>query len=231
MQRCPEPELMNAPDQVIAYAEADFSSGDHSVIERLYELIDESPTTLSPGSLILDLGCGPGNISERLAARWPLSNVIGLDGAPSMINIATQRLTSLRPAFQNLNYKLVDLSHYSVDKMNQLKGASVIVSNSLLHHLHHPQKLWDCVKELAAPNAFVLHRDLRRPSHEREVDVLCDRYARQAPSVLQRDFRASLIAAFTPEEVREQLDLAGLSQFRVEAIGDRYLEVCGQWCP
>jgi hypothetical protein len=99
-----------------------------------------------------------------------------------------------------------------------------------LHHLHHPQKLWDCVKGLAAPNAFMLHRDLRRPSHEREVDALCDRYAREAPSVLQRDFRASLIAAFTPEEVREQLDLAGLSQFRVGAIGDRYLEVCGQWC-
>ena len=35
MQRSPEPELMNAPDQVIAYADADFSCGDHSVIERL----------------------------------------------------------------------------------------------------------------------------------------------------------------------------------------------------
>ena len=40
MQRCPEPELMNASDQVIAYAEADFSAGDHSVMESLLQLID-----------------------------------------------------------------------------------------------------------------------------------------------------------------------------------------------
>ena len=59
MQRCPEPELMNASDQVIAYAEADFSAGDQSVLEGLLSLIDSSCVTLPPASLILDLGCGP----------------------------------------------------------------------------------------------------------------------------------------------------------------------------
>ena len=229
MQRCPEPELMNASDQVIAYSEADFSSGDQYVIERLLKLIDHFSSTLPPGSLILDLGCGPGNISERLAVCWPLSDVIGIDGAPSMISMANQKLFGRRPAVTNLNYRLVDLSHSCLDDMQQLSGASVIVSNSLLHHLHDPQTLWESVKQLAMPNAFMLHRDLRRPSNELEVDALCDRYFFEAPSVLQRDFRASLMAAFTAAEVCEQLDLAGLSQFTVKEIGDRYLEVCGRW--
>ena len=229
MQRCPEPELMNAPDQVVAYAEADFSSGDHSVIERLSELIDHSRTVLPSAHLILDLGCGPGNISERLAARWPLSEVIGLDGAPSMIGIANQRLSCLSPAIHNLTYLLVDLSHSCLDDIPQIKGASVIVSNSLLHHLHNPQRLWASMKQLAVPNAFMLHRDLRRPSNEQEVDALCDRYVSNSPSVLQRDFRASLIAAFTVDEVREQLDEAGMGQFTVMELDDRYLEVSGQW--
>jgi hypothetical protein len=74
----------------------------------------------------------------------------------------------------------------------------------------------------------MLHRDLRRPSNEQEVIALCDRYVCSAPPVLQRDFRASLKAAFTADEVREQLDQAGLGQFTVTEIGDRYLEVCGQ---
>ena len=229
MKRCPEPELMNVPDQVIAYADADFSSSDQSVIERLSELMDQSCTVLPANSLILDLGCGPGNISERLAAHWPLSDVIGLDGAPSMIGIANQRLTCLRPTIQNLTYLLVDLSHCCLEDIPQLKGASVIISNSLLHHLHNPQSLWASVKQLAMPNAFMLHRDLRRPSDEQEVDALCERYVSNAPSVLQHDFRASLIAAFTADEVREQLDQAGLGQFTVMEIDDRYLEVCGQW--
>ena len=62
-----------------------------------------------------------------------------------------------------------------------------------------------------------------------EVDALCDRYVSEAPSVLQRDFRASLMAAFTVVEVCDQLELAGLSQFMVKEIGDRYLEISGRW--
>ena len=229
MRRCPEPELMNEPDQVIAYSNADFSSGDDLVIERLSDLIDQSSTILSESSLILDLGCGPGNISERLAARWPLSSVIGFDGAPTMIDIANQRLHGLRPAITNLTYLLFDLSHNSHDKISQVNNASVIVSNSLLHHLHEPQVLWALVKNLAGPATFMLHRDLRRPSNEQAVTALCDRYVSNAPSVLQRDFRASLNAAFTADEVRDQLDDAGLGQFTVMEIGDRYLEVFGQF--
>ena len=80
------------------------------------------------------------------------------------------------------------------------------------------------------PNAFMLHRDLRRPSDEQEVDALCEQYVSNAPAVLQHDFRASLIAAFTADEVRDQLDQAGVGQFTVMEIGDRYLEVFGQWC-
>ena len=91
------------------------------------------------------------------------------------------------------------------------------------------RQLWTAVKQLAAPGALMLHRDLRRPSNESEVDALCDRYVSEAPSVLQRDFRASLKAAFTVKEVSEQLDQAGLSQFTVKEIDDRYLEVCGRW--
>ena len=134
-----------------------------------------------------------------------------------------------KPAIQNLKYQHIDLSHCCLDDLEQIRGASVIVSNSLLHHLHNPQTLWDAVKQLAAPNAFILHRDLRRPSNEQEVDALCDRYGSGAPAVLQRDFRASLLAAFTAVEVSDQLVLAGLSQFTVKEIGDRYLEVSGRW--
>ncbi len=229
MQRYPEPELMNAPDQVIAYSDADFSSGDHSVIERLSQLMEQALPVLPEAALILDLGCGPGNISERLAARWPLSRVIGLDGASSMIDIANQRLHGAKPAINNLTYLLFDLSRNSLDKIPQANNASVIVSNSLLHHLHEPQVLWELVKNLAGPATFMLHRDLRRPSNELEVDALCARYVSTAPLVLQRDFRASLIAAFTADEIREQLDQAGLGQFTVMEIGDRYLEVFGRW--
>ena len=76
MQRTPEPELMDGADQAQAYAAADFSAGDQALIERLDQLF---PAGLGPR--LADLGCGPGNISFRLARRHPQAEVLGIDGA------------------------------------------------------------------------------------------------------------------------------------------------------
>jgi trans-aconitate 2-methyltransferase len=40
-----------------------------------------------PGK-ILDLGCGPGNSTAALRARWPKAHVAGLDNSPEMIEAA-----------------------------------------------------------------------------------------------------------------------------------------------
>ena len=229
MQRVPEPELMRSVPQVSAYSDANFTEGDQSFVDHIVDFLNHSNISLLPGSLILDLGCGPGNISELLASRWPQSDVIGIDGSSAMINKANTRLLTLKPAIQNLSYIIANLKTINIDLIDKDKGASLIVSNSLLHHLHNPHDLWLAVQNLAIPGSFMFHRDLRRPFDELEVDALCERYVSNAPSVLQHDFRASLIAAFTADEVREQLDQAGLGQFTVMEIDDRYLEVCGQW--
>jgi hypothetical protein len=59
------------------------------------------------------------------------------------------------------------------------------------------------------------------------VDALVDEYAAGAPEVLREDFRNSLRAAFTIEEVRAQLQRADLGKLAVQAVGDRHLIVAG----
>ena len=57
MQRIPEPELMTTQEQVDAYADADFSSGDSRTVALVEQLLDETgPLPKDP--LIVDLGCG-----------------------------------------------------------------------------------------------------------------------------------------------------------------------------
>jgi 2-polyprenyl-3-methyl-5-hydroxy-6-metoxy-1,4-benzoquinol methylase len=104
----------------------------------------------------------------------------------------------------------------------------VVISNSLLHHLHHPELLWQATCQLSRSGAVVLHRDLRRPANSQDALALREKYLPDAPEVLRHDYLASLHAAFTVPEVRAQLDRCGLDALRVEAVADRYLEVSGR---
>lgn len=223
MQRIAEPELMNEAGQVLAYAEADFAASDAAMVERLAQLCGEDP-----GTALLDLGCGPGNISLLVAARWPEARVLGLDGAPRMLAVARQRLAGAPPELADrLRFELALLPLAAAGELEA--HFSAVVCNSLLHHLHDPAALWHTVVQLGAPGAFVYVQDLRRPASAGAVEALVAAEMAGAPEVLRRDYRASLHAAFSPGEVQQQLEQAGLAtQLQVAPLQERYLEVWGQ---
>ena len=223
MQRIPEPELMDEVGQVLAYAQADFAASDAAMVERLAQLCGEDP-----GTALVDLGCGPGNISLLLADRWPAAKVLGLDGAPRMLAVARERLAGASPDLAaRLRFKQALLPLAAAGELEA--RFSAVLSNSLLHHLHDPAALWQTVAQLGAPGAFVYVQDLRRPDNGEAVEGLVAAEMASAPEVLRRDYRASLHAAFTVVEVEQQLEQAGLAaQLQVEPRQERYLEVWGR---
>lgn len=226
MQRVCEPELMDAAAQAAAYAAADFSAGDRAVVERVVALLAEAPAQAPPS--LIDLGCGPGNISFVLAEHLPGARVLGVDGAEAMLQIARLRLAGAPQRWPGLGFARALLTPAGLQPVPACRFGAV-VSNSLLHHLHGPQVLWTAVRQLAAPGALVFVRDLRRPASPEAVLALRDRYLSDAPPVLQHDYVASLHAAFTAVEVQQQLLAAGLAdQLQVAERDDRYLEVWGR---
>ena len=44
---------------------------------------------------VTDLGCGPGNSTELLVARFPAATVSGMNSSPPMIEAARKRLPSI----------------------------------------------------------------------------------------------------------------------------------------
>ncbi|MGB1416134.1 MAG: class I SAM-dependent methyltransferase [Synechococcus sp.] len=221
MQRRPEPELMTDQDQVLAYAEADFSAGDQRLLEQLEPLL----IGRSDPWRLVDLGCGPGNIALRLAEHWPNAEVIGIDGSAPMLRVARERAQKQDASARFLDGSLQQLAEETLPP--GIAPATAVVSNSLLHHLHDPLNLWRLVRRLAVPGTAIVHRDLRRPHSELALDQLQQRYLPTAPECLIADYRASLRAAFTVEEVEAQLQVMGLDQLRVREEDDRYLSVVG----
>ena len=218
MQRRPEPELMDDPAQAIAYAGADFDAT-HSALVGHFPRVFAS---LAPPDTILDLGCGPADIAIRFARLYPDCRVDAVDGAACMLQQARVRIEA------------ADLQHRITLHLQRLpdcelpeKSYAAIVSNSLLHHLHEPMHLWSTILRYASARTAIFVCDLCRPQSVEQADALVSKYAVGEPDILRRDFHNSLLAAFTPDEVREQLDSADMQNLRVEQVSDRHLLVHG----
>lgn len=214
MNRTPEPELMVGEDQARAYAQADFDETDAAFVHAFVSRFGTA--WLGP---ILDLGCGPGNIAVGMARLFPDREVVGIDGSPEMLAWARTRA-------RERGVRVCWEQRLLPDESLPAHRYGAVVSNSLLHHLVDPQVLWQAVVRAGQPGAVVQVADLRRPTSPQAALALLERYGAGHPEVLRRDFLASLHAAFTPLEVSEQLEQAGLS-LKVEAVGDRHLRVWG----
>ncbi|MBK1633804.1 SAM-dependent methyltransferase [Thiohalocapsa halophila] len=221
MKRSPEPELMEGPEQARAYAEADFSEPN----ELFLRLLEEQSSGALTHCRALDLGCGPADIVIRLLRRYPKLHCDALDGSQAMLDLAQTAIDAL-PGIASRTRLICD----KLPSGRVETGAyDLILSNSLLHHLHEPQVLWRSIRAAAKPGALVLVMDLTRPASAGHAAALVESYAADAPEVLKQDFRNSLHAAFEPAEVTEQLRAAGLAeQLAVNVVSDRHLAVWGR---
>ncbi len=217
MKRIPEPELMNDLAQARAYAGADFEAPHNQFIELFRQAF---PDYDGQGT-VLDLGCGPADITLRFARAYPACTVHGVDGAPAMLQQG--RLTVEAAGLAD---RITLLEGHLPGASLPLPQYDAVISNSLLHHLAEPQVLWDSIRRHARPQAPVFVMDLRRPDSVEAAIQLVKTYAGDEPVILREDFHRSLLAAYTVEEVAAQLQAAGLA-LAIRVVSDRHFIVHG----
>lgn len=219
IERIPEPELMDDFEQARAYALADFEEPHNLFIELFRQHFPEEAVN----GVVLDLGCGTGDITRRFAYAFPASRIHALDGAEQMLMFARQTVD-----FEMLHERVRLFKRTLPTGKLPKDKYDVVISNSLLHHLADPMVLWNSVKQFSREGSAVFVMDLRRAESQEQARAMVRQYAAGEPEVLQQDFYNSLLAAFTPDEVVAQLERAGLSQLEVEVVGDRHLLVSGR---
>lgn len=219
MKRIPEPELMDSEVQTQAYAEADFADANSLFVN---DFIVSFPGLPENGRLV-DLGCGPADICIRLAMALPGWSVTGLDAGANMLRQAARALEDAACS-DRVNLHLSHLPETGLEATS----FNAVVSNSLLHHLPSPEILWDSIRTLGAPGAFVTVMDLVRPASTQAAQAIVDQYAQGAPEILREDFFNSLLAAYTTDEIATQLSDAGLHSLDIVKPSDRHWMVRGQ---
>ncbi|WP_028310172.1 trans-aconitate 2-methyltransferase [Derxia gummosa] len=111
---------------------------------------------------VIDLGCGPGNSTELLAARWPDAEIAGLDSSPNMLAEARKRLPRAR-------FELADLASWLPDR-----EYDVIFANAVFQWLpDHPAILRRLLESLAPGGTLAVQMpdNLAEPSHRLMKDV------------------------------------------------------------
>lgn len=114
---------------------------------------------------VVDLGCGPGNSTEVLAARFPTAAVLGLDSSPDMIAAARQRLPQHR-------FELADLQAWHDEG-----PFGVILANAVLQWVPDHTALLPRLLSRLQPGgslAVQMPDNLDEPAHRLMREVAAD---------------------------------------------------------
>jgi trans-aconitate 2-methyltransferase len=141
---------------------------------------------------VVDLGCGPGELTRELLDRWPAARVVGVDNSPEMHERAARLAVPDR-----LDFVLRDVRDWTPER-----PVDVLLSNATLQWVPgHEQLLGRFVDALARPArgrsggtfAFQVPGNFDAPSHRLLAELrdsprwapTLGRLAAEAPSVLQ----------------------------------------------
>ena len=123
---------------------------------RLYEQPTEQALRaagLEPGMRVLDVGCGPGDVS-LIAARvvGPTGRVVGIDASPDIVALARQRAT------EN-SVTTVSFEHSSVDGIILDEPVDAVIGRLILMHLPEPVAALRRLATLVRPGGVIAFCD------------------------------------------------------------------------
>ncbi len=211
MERIPEIECMDDPEEAREYAAMDHSEANAAFVEALLAF------QMGKGDL-LDLGTGPGDIPILLVERCPEVQVRAIDLSEEMLKIARLQVAkaglSRRIDFQLVDAKSLPFGDAFFDG---------VFSNTILHHVSDPVTFLREAYRVLKPKGRLLIRDLFRPKDEKTLKKLVDLHAKTANERQRKLFRDSLCAAYSPEELLLLCEEAGLPRPEMSEDTDRHM--------
>lgn len=212
MRRIPELELMEGIEQAHSYAYADFNESNNLFIKNLFKL-----SKINHETKILDVGCGDGEIPIKIFKKQ-ICDITAVDGSGSMLVEFYKKLKTNNISSIKVVKSLIDNKLFIDNKFD------IVINNSLIHHIKDIFSFWKNLTRLIKDDGLILCMDLIRPDNENILDKLVQTYGGNNLT-LKKDFENSLRAAYTIEEVKNQLNKINNISFTIKSVSDRHFFV------
>jgi len=200
MPRILEPEVMDSLEEAKAYDELDRLWGD-----VLFQGFAESALRMGvTEGRVLDVGCGPGRISVRLAKLNPRFQIEGIDLSMSMLALA-ERNAAEEGVSANTHFSIGDAKRIPFPD----DTFDLVVCHNFLHQLADPLVAVKEIKRVAKKDGAILIRDVRRLASP-ILEPLLPLYCRGYDPVLRRLTYDSYRAGLTYRDFVRLVDDAGL---------------------
>jgi ubiquinone/menaquinone biosynthesis C-methylase UbiE len=193
MKRTPEPELMLNAEHCQQY----YKFPRDQILDIVMQLIKQT-TDKDATFKVADLGTGPGQLPKLIHDEYPNATIDAYDGSMSMLDIAYHHVGET---------DRVELMH--MDLRMASRKYDYVVSVFTLHQLHDPAGFWQTIERITDSDGKVIIVDLLRPESEDAVNRIFEYTKTKGitiPEYFEQDFRNSLHAAFTIDELQEQID-------------------------
>jgi len=210
MKRILEPEVMDTEAEAVEYDAMDFTEINTAFAEKAIEL---APNIAK----VLDVGTGTARIPIIICQKRPHWEIIAIDLAKSMLTIGQKNIAQAGLTSQ-IKLEFVDAKQMPYPA----KQFDLVISNSLVHHLPNPLPFFQEVKRVLQPNGAILIRDLMRPASEKIINEMVEKIGPEYNEHQKKLFYDSLHAALSLNEVKELVEISGLTDVKVYQSSDRH---------
>ena len=147
-----------------------------------------------------------------------------------MIKEAESRLfkNKIVNKYRNLNYLCSDIRKICSHEIFSRKKITLLVSNSLIHHINHIDNFFKFIVNLSNKETINFHKDLIRPKDQETALKLRDKCSQKFSSILANDYYASLKASYRKNEVQKKILELNLNSMNVIEESEEYLIVYGK---
>lgn len=212
LPRVLEPEVMDTAEEAEEY-----DAMDHGEVNRRFAA-DMLARRKDPARVV-DVGTGTARIPIALCSMHGSCHVVASDLAEHMLRVARRNVEAAQLGDR---IELVKADAKGAHDVLRDGSFDVVMSNSIVHHIPSPARLFEELLRLLAPKGLLFVRDLERPTDERAVAKLVATYAANDTPKQRGLFEDSLRAALTIDEVIALVAPLGIPASCVTRTSDRH---------